>query len=200
MKVADLSQESVKTRQLYGLEDQVSAPFGQNCLLARRLIESGVRFVTLISGTGGGAGWDTHNNIQGALPGLCRSIDRPIYGLITDMKARGLLKDTLIVWSGEFGVCPPFNQLAHDPDVITILMVSACGWREQVSKPEMDYGDTDDLGYAANKEEKVTHSDVHATIQHLVGLDYRKNTFSYEGRDESLVGVNPARVIKEILA
>ncbi len=199
MKVADLSQESAKTKQLYGLEDQVSAPFGQNCLLARRLIESGVRFVTLISGTGGGAGWDTHNNIQGALPGLCRSIDRPIYGLITDMKARGLLNDTLIVWSGEFGRLPTIQSTGarpgrdHNPYGFSMWMAGAG------VKAGVDYGDTDDLGYAANKEQKVTHSDIHATIQHLVGLDYKKNTFSYEGRDESLVGVNPARVIKEIL-
>jgi hypothetical protein len=199
MRVADTSNETAATKQMYGLDDQVAAPFGQNCLLARRLIESGVRFVTLISGTGGGAGWDTHNNIQGALPGLCRSIDKPIYGLLTDMKARGLLKDTLIVWSGEFGRLPTIQATGarpgrdHNPYGFSMWMAGAG------VKPGVDFGDTDELGYAANKEHKVSHSDIHATIQHLVGLDYKKNTFSYEGRDESLVGVNPARVVKEIL-
>lgn len=199
-RVADISGETEATKQLYGLDDKVAAPFGQNCLLARRLIESGVRFVTLISGTGGGAGWDTHNNIQGALPGLCRSIDRPMYGLLTDMKARGLLKDTLIVWSGEFGRLPTIQSTGarpgrdHNPYGFSMWMAGAG------VKAGVDFGDTDDLGYAANKEHKVTHSDIHATIQHLVGLDYKKNTFSYEGRDETLVGVNPARVVNEILA
>jgi hypothetical protein len=200
MKVADLSKESAATKQMYGLEDPISAPFGQNCLLARRLVESGVRFVTLISGTGGGSGWDTHNNIVGALPGLCRSIDKPMYGLLTDLKARGMLDDTLIVWSGEFGRLPTIQSTGprpgrdHNPYGFSMWMAGAG------IKPGVDYGDTDELGYGAIKDHKVTHSDIHATIQHLVGLDYKKNTFTYEGRDESLVGVNPARVVKEVLS
>jgi hypothetical protein len=199
MKVADISNESEATKKLYGLDDKIAAPFGQNCLLARRLIESGVRFVTLISGTGGGAGWDTHNNIEGALPGLCRSIDKPIAGLLADMKARGTLKDTLIVWSGEFGRLPTIQASGprpgrdHNPYGFSMWMAGAG------VKPGVDYGDTDDLGYAALPEYKTTHSDVHATIQHLVGLDHKKNSFVYEGREETLVGVNPARVLKEIL-
>jgi Protein of unknown function (DUF1501) len=200
MRVADISNETEATKQLYGLDDKVAAPFGQNCLLARRLIESGVRFVTLISGTGGGAGWDTHNNIQGALPGLCKSIDRPMYGLLTDMKARGLLKDTLIVWSGEFGRLPTIQATGarpgrdHNPYGFSMWMAGAG------VKAGVDFGDTDELGYAADGGYKVSHSDIHATIQHLVGLDYKKNAFTYEGREETLVGVNPARVVNEILA
>lgn len=199
MKVADISNESEATKKLYGLDDKIAAPFGQNCLLARRLVESGVRFVTLISGTGGGAGWDTHNNIQGALPGLCRSIDKPIAGLLADLEARGSLKDTLIVWSGEFGRLPTIQSSGprpgrdHNPYGFSMWMAGAG------IKPGVDYGDTDELGYAALSEYKVTHSDIHATIQNVVGLDYKRNTYLYEGRDESLVGVNPARVVKEVL-
>jgi hypothetical protein len=130
MKVADISGESAATRKLYGLEDNVAAPFGRNCLLARRLVESGVRFVTLISGSGGGAGWDCHNNIQGSLPGLCRSIDQGMYGLLTDLKTRGMLDSTLVVWSGEFGRLPTIERPTYGPAVTTIHTASACGWRE----------------------------------------------------------------------
>ena len=199
MKVADISNESAATRKLYGLDDKVAGPFGSNCLLARRLVESGVRFVTLISATGGGGGWDTHSNIQGAMPGLCRSIDQGMYGLITDLKARGLLDSTLIVWSGEFGRLPTIQAATvrpgrdHNPYGFSMWMAGA-GVRAGY-----DLGATDDLGYAAVGD-KLTHSDVHATIQHVMGIDYKKNTFAYEGRDESLVGINPARVVKEILA
>lgn len=200
MKVADISNESAGTKQMYGLEDKIAAPFGHNCLMARRLVESGVRFVSIISGTGGGAGWDCHNNIQGSLPGLCRSIDKGMYGLISDLKARGMLEDTLVVWSGEFGRLPTIqaNNVRpgrdHNPYGFSMWMAGAG------VKPGIDYGDTDELGYAAQKEYKVTHSDIHATIQHLVGLDFKKNSYVYEGRDETLVGINPARVINEVLA
>jgi uncharacterized protein (DUF1501 family) len=198
MKVADLSKESDATRKLYGLDDKVAAPFSNNCLLARRLVESGVRFVTLISGSGGGAGWDCHNNIQGSLPGLCRSIDQGMYGLLTDLKTRGMLDSTLVVWSGEFGRLPTIESTNirpgrdHNPYGFNMWMAGAG------VKPGVDFGSTDDLGYAAAGD-KLTHSDIHATIQHLVGLDFRRNTYAYEGRDESLVGINPARVVKEVL-
>lgn len=200
MKVADISNESQTTRQLYGLDDKVGGPFAHNCLMARRLVESGVRFVTLISGSGGGAGWDCHNNIQGSMPGLCKSIDQGMYGLLTDLKARGMLENTLVVWSGEFGRLPTIEAKSvrpgrdHNPYGFSMWMAGAG------VKPGIDYGATDDLGYAAVKDYKLTHSDIHATIQHLVGLDYKKNTYLYEGRDESLVGINPARVVNEILA
>jgi len=199
MKVADLSQESAATRELYGIEDKIAGPFSRNCLLARRLVESGVRFVTVISGTGGGAGWDTHNNIQGALPGLCKSIDRGMYGLLTDLAARGMLEDTLVVWSGEFGRLPTIEAKNlrpgrdHNPYGFSMWIAGAG------IKPGVDFGDTDELGYAALPEHRVGHPDIHATVQHLLGLDFKKNTFVYEGRDESLVGINPARVIQEIL-
>jgi uncharacterized protein (DUF1501 family) len=198
-RVADLSNESEATKALYGIDDKISGPFSRNCLLARRLVESGVRFVTVISGTGGGAGWDCHNNIQGSLPGLCQSIDRGMYGLLTDLKSRGMLDDTLVVWSGEFGRLPTIEAKNvrpgrdHNPYGFSMWMAGGG------VKPGIDYGDTDELGYAALTEYRLGHSDVHATIQHLFGLDFKKNTFSYEGRDETLVGVNEARVVNEIL-
>jgi len=199
MKVADFAQESSATKELYGLDDRIAGPFSRNCLLARRLVERGVRFVTVISGTGGGAGWDTHNNIQGALPGLCQSIDRGMYGLLTDLAARGLLEDTLVVWSGEFGRLPTIEAKNlrpgrdHNPYGFSMWMAGAG------IKPGVDFGDTDELGYAALPEHRVGHSDIHATVQHLLGLDFKKNTFLYEGRDESLVGINPARVLTEVM-
>ena len=199
MKVADLSGETKATRELYGLNDPAAKEFGLRCLLARRLVERGVRFVTIISGSGGGSGWDVHNNIKGALPGLCKGIDQGLAGLVLDMKSRGLLKDTLVVWSGEFGRLPTIELRNdrpgrdHNPYGFSMWMAGAG------VKPGFDYGDTDELGYAAIKEYKLTHSDIHATILHLLGLDFTKVTYQYEGRDESLVGVNPARVVKEIL-
>jgi Protein of unknown function (DUF1501) len=200
LKVADISNETAATKALYGIDNKVAGPFGRNCLLARRLVESGVRFVTIISGTGGGAGWDCHNNIQGALPGLCKSIDSGMYGLLTDLKGRGMLDDTLVVWSGEFGRLPTIEAKNvrpgrdHNPYGFSMWMAGGG------VKAGIDYGDTDELGYAALREFRAGHSDIHATIQHLLGLDFKKNTFPYEGREESLVGVNPARVLKEILA
>lgn len=199
LKVADISNESAATKALYGVDDKIAGSFGRNCLLARRLVESGVRFVNIISGTGGGSGWDCHNNIQGSLPGLCQSIDRGMYALLVDLKARGMLEDTLVVWSGEFGRLPTIEAKNlrpgrdHNPYGFSMWMAGGG------VKSGIDYGDTDELGYAALKEYRVGHSDVHATIQHLFGLDYKRNTFVYEGRDESLVGINPARVVNEVL-
>jgi hypothetical protein len=199
-RVADISQESEATKKMYGIEDRVGGPFARTCLVARRLVENGVRFVQLISSSGGGAGWDTHFNIKGALPGLCKSIDQGMAALLADLKQRGMLKDTLVVWSGEFGRLPTIQANTgspgrdHNPFGFSMWMAGAG------IKPGIDFGDTDELGYAALKEHKTNHSDVHATVQNLLGIDYFKNTFPYEGRNESLVGVNPARVIREILA
>src|SRR5262249_57598239 len=119
---------------------------------------------------------------------------------VLDLKARGLLKDTLVVWSGEFGRLPTIELRNdrpgrdHNPYGFSMWMAGAG------VKSGCDYGDTDELGYAAIKEDSLTHSDIHPTILHLLGLDFRKVTYEYEGRDESLVGVNPARVVTEILA
>jgi hypothetical protein len=198
MQVADFSNETEATKKMYGFDDPVASKFGQNCLLARRLVESGVRFVQLHGG--GGGNWDTHNNIEGQLPGLCHGIDQGMSALLQDLDQRGMLKDTLVVWSGEFGRLPTIEARNskpgrdHNPYGFSLWMAGAG------LKAGMDYGDTDEMGYAAAKEFKTSHSDIHATIQHLLGIDYKKNTFPYEGRNESLVGINPARVVTEILA
>lgn len=198
MRVADISNESEATKKLYGIDEKVSGPFSRLCLLARRLTESGVRFVQIYAG--GGGNWDTHNNIEGQLPGLCQYIDQGMSALMIDLEQRGMLEDTLLVCSGEFGRLPTIEAKNskpgrdHNPYGFSLWMTGAG------LKNGFDYGDTDELGYGAIKEYRVGHSDIHATIQHLLGIDFKKNTFPYEGRDESLVGVNPARVIKEILA
>ena len=198
LRVADIGQESEATRQLYGVDQKVAGPFSRLCLMARRLAESGVRFVQIYGG--GGGNWDTHNNIQGQLPGLCEYIDQGMSALLIDLEQRGMLKDTLVVWSGEFGRLPTIEAKNakpgrdHNPYGFSMWMAGAG------LKPGFDLGQTDDLGYAAAKELRCGHSDIHATVQHLLGIDYQKNTFAYEGRDESLVGVTPARVLKEILA
>ncbi|MBL8239619.1 MAG: DUF1501 domain-containing protein [Bryobacterales bacterium] len=196
MRVADLSAETEETRKLYGCDDKASGQFGKHCLMARRLVESGVRFVQIY----GGGGWDTHSSIVPQLPGLCHYIDQGMSALLADLDQRGMLNDTLVVWSGEFGRLPTIEARTsspgrdHNPYGFNMWMAGAG------VKRGYDLGATDELGYAAVPEDRVGHADIHATIQHLLGLDYQKNTFFYEGRDESLVGVTPARVLKEILA
>ena len=198
LKVADIDQESEATRKLYGIDAKIAGPFSRLCLMARRLAERDVRFIQVYGG--GGGNWDTHNNIAGQLPGLCEYIDQGMSALLIDLEQRGLLKDTLVVWSGEFGRLPTIEAKNskpgrdHNPYGFSLWMAGAG------LKPGFDFGQTDELGYSAVKDFKCTHSDVHATIQHLLGIDYRKNTFPYEGRDESLVGVNPARVLTELVA
>lgn len=198
LKVADLDQESEATKKLYGIDAKVGGPFGKLCLMARRLAEKDVRFVQIYGG--GGGNWDTHNNIEGQLPGLCEYIDQGMSGLLVDLEQRGMLKDTLVVWSGEFGRLPTIEAKNskpgrdHNPYGFSMWMAGAG------LKPGLDYGSTDELGYAADAEFKTTHSDIHATVQHLLGIDHQKNTFPYEGRDESLVGVNPASVLNKLFA
>ena len=198
LQVADLARESEAARKLYGVDEKSSGGFGKLCLLARRLIESGVRFVQIYGG--GGGNWDTHSNIEGQLPGLCNYIDQGMSALLTDLDQRGMLEDTLVVWSGEFGRLPTIEARNtkpgrdHNPYGFSMWMAGAG------VKRGFDYGDTDELGYAALPEFKVGHSHIHATVQNLLGIDYEKNTYFYEGRDESLVGVNPARVLHELYA
>jgi hypothetical protein len=198
LKVANFDQESEATKKLYGIDEKVAGPFSRLCLMARRLAESNVRFIQVYAG--GGGNWDTHNNIEGQLPGLCQYIDQGMSALLIDLAQRGMLEDTLVMWSGEFGRLPTIEAKSdkpgrdHNPYGFSMWMAGGG------LKPGFDYGQTDDLGYAADKDFKITHSDVHATVQHLLGLDYKQNTFPYEGRNESLVGVNPARVIHEVFA
>ena len=198
LQVADLDQESEATKKLYGIDQKVGGPFSRLCLMARRLSERGVRFVQVYGG--GGGNWDTHNNIEGQLPGLCEYIDQGMSALLIDLEQRGMLKDTLVVWSGEFGRLPTIEAKNskpgrdHNPYGFSMWMAGAG------LQPGFDYGQTDELGYSAAVDFKCGHADIHATVQHLLGIDFKKNTFPYEGRDESLVGVTPARVLTELFA
>ncbi|MCY4593294.1 MAG: DUF1501 domain-containing protein [Bryobacterales bacterium] len=194
-EVADISKESKATRELYGVDDPVSGPYGARCLTARRLVESGVRFVTVINGQ-----WDHHSNIKEKIEELCKRTDQGVAGLLADLKARGLLEETLVVWAGEFGRLPTIEARQekpgrdHNPYGFTIWMAGG-GVRAGA-----DYGDTDELGWQAIEDVKVSHHDVHATILHLLGLDVNKLTYEYEGRAETLTGVQQNRVVHEILA
>jgi len=126
VKVADLDEESEATKKLYGIDAKVAGPFSRLCLMARRLAEKDVRFIQIYGG--GGGNWDTHNNIEGQLPGLCQYIDQGMSALLIDLEQRGMLKDTLVVWSGEFGRLPPSRRRTRSPAATTILTGSACGW------------------------------------------------------------------------
>jgi hypothetical protein len=191
MGLVNLDEESAETKKLYGIENQTTEKFGRRCLLARRLVESGVRFVQITKG-----GWDHHSNLVPDLKKSTSEIDIPIAGLIKDLKQRGLLDSTLIVWGGEFGRLPTTERGTgrdHNPKGFSVWMAGGG------IKGGTIYGSTDEIGYAS-VENAASHSDMHATILHLMGVDVRKLTYDYDGRVETLIGVNPARVLKEIVA
>jgi hypothetical protein len=191
--VVDLSGESPATRRLYGIDDEATAEFGTRCLLARRMIERGVRFVELYSGDTGG--WDAHENVDKNHGLYCRRTDKPIAGLLTDLKARGLFEETLVIWGGEFGRMPMSEQgkgRDHNPWGYTVWLAGG-GVRGG-----MAWGATDPIGLRA-AEGKVHVHDLHATILHLLGLDHELLTYPHNGRDERLTDV-AGRVVTEILA
>jgi len=187
----DLSGESESMRRLYGIDNENTKKFGTQCLIARRLVESGVRFVHLIRND-----WDHHGGLKEKLAKSCLETDQPVAALLKDLKQRGLLDHTLVIWAGEFGRLPVAEGGSgrdHNPNGFSFWMAGGG------VKGGTIYGATDEFGYAS-VENKVTMADFHATVLHLLGLDYKKVTFDYEGRDESLVGVERARVVAEILA
>jgi hypothetical protein len=189
-QVLDLSCESQATQALYGLDDKATANFGRQCLLARRLAERGVRFVQCNLGD-----WDHHYNLRSALPNNARQMDKAIAGLIQDLRSRGLLDDTLVIWGGEFGRTPVSegtNGRDHNPYGYTMWLAGG-GVRGGLT-----YGQTDDYGFHA-VENKVHVHDLHATILHLLGLDHEKLTYRYAGRDFRLTDVE-GNVIHEIMA
>jgi hypothetical protein len=191
-EAVDLSKETEATRSLYGLDDPATEPFGKNCLLARRLVERGVRFVELYCGSG--SGWDAHQDIEGNHAKWCRASDKPIAGLLADLKARGLLNDTLIVWGGEFGRTP-FNESGdgrdHNPWGFTMWMAGAG------IKVGQTIGTTDEIGLRAVDKPYHVH-DLHATILHLLGLDHLKLTFLHNGRAERAT-INGGNMITGLL-
>jgi len=187
--VLDLSQEPAHIRALYGLDDRSTESFGRQCLAARRLAESGVRFIQLNHGN-----WDHHRNLRESLARNCAEIDRPIAGLLADLKQRDLLKDTLVIWAGEFGRTPHgqgLNGRDHNNKGYTIWMAGG-GVRGGLR-----HGATDDYGHEA-VEGRVHIHDWHATILHLLGLDHRELTYRYAGRDFRLTDVY-GRVVKDIV-
>ncbi|MBW3539264.1 MAG: DUF1501 domain-containing protein [Planctomycetes bacterium] len=184
----DLSRESKPVREAYG-----SGHFANACLMARRLAERGVRFTQIYYGDG--QPWDTHNDHNQKVQQLCRDIDRPIAALLGDLKQRGLLHDTLVIWGGEFGRTPTSeNGNGRDHNHYGFTMWLAGGG----VKGGMTYGETDDFGFAAVHDRVHIH-DLHATILHLLGLDHERLTYRYAGRDFRLTDVE-GRVVREVLA
>ncbi|MEZ6125594.1 MAG: DUF1501 domain-containing protein [Planctomycetaceae bacterium] len=184
----DLNRETKETRDAYG-----TGHFANGCLLARRLVERGVRFVQVYYGNG--QPWDTHSKHNESVPNLCRDIDQPIATLLTDLKQRGLLEDTLIVWGGEFGRTPTSengNGRDHNHHGFTMWMAGGG------VKGGMTYGETDEFGFRAAVDKVHVH-DLHATILHLLGLDHERLTFRHAGRDYRLTDVY-GQVVHEILA
>ncbi|GIW87389.1 MAG: hypothetical protein KatS3mg108_1713 [Isosphaeraceae bacterium] len=195
-EAVDLEAESEATRTLYGMDDPVSADFGRKCLLARRLVERGVRFVQIYSGGGHfDENWDAHNGIEKNHRLHCRETDRPISGLLIDLKRRGLLDDTLVVWTGEFGRMPTSQNGTgrdHNPKGFTAWMAGGG------VKGGVVYGATDELGYAAVENPVHVH-DLHATILHLLGFDHTQLTYFHGGREQRLTDVH-GRVVEAVLA
>ena len=186
--VFDLNRETKQTRDSYG-----TGHFANGCLLARRMVEQGVRFVQVYYGNG--QPWDTHSKHDSAVPKLCQNIDQPIAALLDDLKQRGLLEDTLIIWGGEFGRTPTSengNGRDHNHHGFTMWMAGG-GIRGG-----MTYGETDDFGFKAAVDKMHVH-DMHATVLHLLGLDHERLTWRHAGRDYRLTDVY-GRVVDEIIA
>jgi hypothetical protein len=196
----DLSQETQETQDSYGIGDKTTDDYGRRCLMARRLVERGVRFVQIYTR---GQMWDNHSNIGTSLKTACDYTDRPAAALLADLKQRGLLDDTLVIWGGEFGRLPiaqmkPGSDVAkagrdHGPAGFSIWMAGAG------IKGGTVYGATDEIGYAA-VENRVSVADWHATILHALGMNYEDLFYDHNGLKERLTGVDKARVVKEIFA
>ncbi|MGI8991384.1 MAG: DUF1501 domain-containing protein [Bryobacteraceae bacterium] len=192
-EAVDLTKETEATKAMYGLDDPDTLAFGRNCLMARRLVERGVRFIELYAGSG--SGWDAHVDIEGNHSKRAKASDKPIAGLIADLKARGLLQDTLVVWGGEFGRTP-FNEKGngrdHNPWGFSMFMLGGG------VKPGQYVGSTDEIGLRAVERPCHVH-DIHASILYLLGLDHISLTYMHNGRAErpTIVG---GTLIKELFA
>ena len=194
----NLSKESKETLAMYGVGEEPTDSYARRCLMARRLVERGVRFVQLYIN---GQIWDNHNQLESNLKTACARTDKPVAALLKDLKQRGLLANTLVIWGGEFGRMPiaQFDKGAkdagrdHNPRGFSLWMAGAG------IKPGIAYGGTDDLGYEA-VDKPVSVTDWHATILHLLGLDYKQLVFDQSGLKEKLTSVFEARIVKDILA
>ena len=185
------------TKRLYGIDDPATADFGTRCLIARRLVERGVRFVQLYTAN---QSWDHHSKILTGLPAACKYVDKPAAGLVMDLKSRGLLDSTVVHWGGEMGRLPVIefdggrDQLGRDHNTNGFSMWVAGGG----FKGGMTFGETDEFGHKAAVD-IVNHHDYHATLLHLFGLDHTKLTFKRNGADVSLTDNQGGRIVKEIL-
>jgi len=196
----DLSRETPETLELYGIGREPTDSYGRRCLYARRLVERGVRFVQLYINA---QIWDNHTGLAKDMKAACERTDLPVAGLLQDLKQRGLLDETLVIWGGEFGRLP-IAQLPPDKDEKKAgrdhNKNAFCSWLAGGGvKPGITYGSTDDLGLAA-VENRVSVPDWHATILHLLGMDHEKLFVEQNGLKEKLTGVNEARVVHELLA
>ncbi|MBL8216793.1 MAG: DUF1501 domain-containing protein [Bryobacterales bacterium] len=187
-EAVDLANESEATKKLYGLDNPVTEPFGRQCLMARRLVERGVRFVQMYHGGLGNQNtdtWDAHEDVRSNHTRHAAEVDLPMTGLLTDLKARGLLDDTLVVWGSEFGRMPISQRGVgrdHNPGTMTMWMAGA------KVKGGQAIGASDDFGYKAEVQPITVH-DLHATILHLLGMDHTKLTYAYQGRRMRLTDV-----------
>ncbi|MBL8174267.1 MAG: DUF1501 domain-containing protein [Bryobacterales bacterium] len=189
-ELQDLSGESEVTRKMYGLDNPVTEDFGRQCLMARRLSERGVRFVQ-VSHT---YKWDQHANLKRDHEGNAREVDQPIAALLADLKGRGLLKDTLVLWAGEFGRTPTAqgsDGRDHNPEAFTVWLAGGG------VKAGLSYGSTDDYGYYS-VDKKVHFHDLHATMLHLLGMDHLRLTYRFAGRDFRLTDIH-GNVVTDIV-
>lgn len=196
----DLSQETPQTLEMYGIGEKVTDSYGRRCLMARRLVERGVRYVQLFIHANL---WDSHKAIAKEHPEACQQTDKPIAGLLQDLQQRGLLGETLVLWGGEFGRLPiaqldsnnEFTNAGRDHNKNAFTLWMAGGG----VKSGFAYGETDEVGFAA-AENKVSVTDWHATVLHLLGLDHQRLSYNRNGLEDRLTGVFEARIVKEILA
>ncbi len=195
-ELTDLSREPEATYRLYGDAAKQSGTFANTVLLARRMVERGVRFIQIYHNN-----WDTHANVAGRLPDQCRDVDQPCYGLVEDLRQRGLLDETLIIWGGEFGrtiysqggLSHQNYGRDHHPRCFTMWLAGGG------AKGGAIHGETDDFSYNIVKN-PVHVRDFHATVLHLLGFDHERFTYKHQGLDQRLTGVEPAHVVKELLA
>jgi uncharacterized protein (DUF1501 family) len=195
-ELTDLSKESASTFALYGEESKKGGTFANTCLTARRLVERGVRFVQVYQ-----RGWDVHGDLPAVLPSQCKDVDQACYGLVQDLKQRGMLDDTLVIFGGEFGrtiysqgkLTKTDYGRDHHPRCFSVWAAGGG------LKPGLTYGETDEFSYNIVSD-PVHVRDFQATLLHQFGIDHDRFTYKYQGLDQKLTGVEKARVVKEILA
>ena len=194
-ELTNLASETAATLSMYGDEVKKPGTFANSVLMARRMVERGVRFVQIYINN-----WDTHANVAGRLPSQCKDVDQPCYGLIQDLKQRGLLDETLVIWGGEFGrtiysqggLSRQNYGRDHHPRCFTMWMAGGG------IKGGLVHGETDDFSYNIVKDPVHIH-DFHATVLHLLGFDHERFSYRFQGLDQRLTGVEPAKIVKELL-